>query len=313
MVDLDEELDDDLEIEFEDDTPDEDKGKDRAPEDASDDDDDLPDDEELRLYSKDGQKRIRQLTKKFHDERRAKEAIARERDEAATFARVKLSEAETLRKQLTTVANGAVAVHKDKYTAELADLKAKLAQAVDEGNGKEVAELTEKISEARDNIRQTKEAEETIKRNAEAQPTHTADPADPKNWPETRRKWAEQNKSWFGIDEEMTAVAYATHGKLAKAGVVLDSPEYYNKLTNRIKELFPDKFEDTDSGEEIEVPAPRKAAPKAAGGGGLIKTVVKGGKKIYQLTESQRAMCRRMGITPQQYIAEVNRMGKDDE
>lgn len=317
-VDFDDELDDEFEIEFEDDTPEEDKGKPKAPENASDEDDDLPTEDELAQYSQSSQKRIRQLTKKFHDERRAKEAIARERDQATNFAKTKLSETETLRKQLNQVASGAVNVHKEKISGEITDLKAKLAQAVDMGNGKEVAELTEKIADAKESLRVAQDAEKSIQ-DSSKQVDQPVDESNPANWPDSRKKWADQNKSWFGVDEEMTAVAYATHAKLVKAGVVPDTEEYYGKLTKRVKELFPDKFADkeddsVDDVVEDEKPAPRKAAPRAAPvSNSIIKRETRNGKTVFKLSESQRALCKRLGITPQQYIAEANRVGRDDD
>ena len=64
----------DLEVEVIDDTPDEDKNKTRnesAPK------DNIPEDEEIKNYSEDVQKRIKKLKYEYHEERRAKEAAER--------------------------------------------------------------------------------------------------------------------------------------------------------------------------------------------------------------------------------------------
>ncbi|NBX51870.1 hypothetical protein EBT25_18500, partial [bacterium] len=67
--------DDDLEIEVVDDTPEEDRGREpmKTPPEE-------PTDDELATYSKRDRNRIREFTKGYHDERRAKEAALREKE-----------------------------------------------------------------------------------------------------------------------------------------------------------------------------------------------------------------------------------------
>jgi len=85
----------DIDIEIEDDTPEEDRG--RTPlenaEEVSDD--------ELSQYSTKVQKRINEVNRKYHDERRAKEAIARQNAEAVQYAKAVLEENNRLKETLT--------------------------------------------------------------------------------------------------------------------------------------------------------------------------------------------------------------------
>ena len=64
--------DSDIEIEIVDDTPEEDKGK-KPLENSAD-----VDDDELNQYSTKVQKRINEINRKYHDERRAKETFAKQ-------------------------------------------------------------------------------------------------------------------------------------------------------------------------------------------------------------------------------------------
>jgi hypothetical protein len=75
------EVDDGVEIEVVDDTPEVDRNRKpaRPPEDVT--------DEELDEYSEKVQKRIKGLSRGYHDERRAKEAALRERQELERYAR----------------------------------------------------------------------------------------------------------------------------------------------------------------------------------------------------------------------------------
>ena len=55
--------------------------------------------------------------------------------------------------------------------------------------------------------------------------------------------WAKQN-TWFGQDEEMTSLALGLHNKLAKQGIDLQSDEYYEAIDTRMRQVFPDNFEE---------------------------------------------------------------------
>jgi hypothetical protein len=71
----------DIELEIVDDTPVEDRGRKPLDREVND-----PTDEEVAEYSDKVQKRMKELTHARHDERRAKEAATREREEAIRIA-----------------------------------------------------------------------------------------------------------------------------------------------------------------------------------------------------------------------------------
>ena len=85
-----------FEIEVVDDTPDDDKG--RKPLTMQEEEDR---EEELENYSDKVKKRINQINHKYHDERRAKEQMAREREEAMRVAQSILEENRRLKETLT--------------------------------------------------------------------------------------------------------------------------------------------------------------------------------------------------------------------
>ena len=88
-------FDDEFDIEVEDDTPEEDRGRDPMPEDIV---KNLEDDE-LEEFSKE---KAKQLKKVWHDERRAKEAALREREEAVSLLRRFSEENKRLKQNLHT-------------------------------------------------------------------------------------------------------------------------------------------------------------------------------------------------------------------
>ena len=106
--------DDDFEIEVVDDTPPADRGRkplDREVED--------PTDDEINQYTKGAQERIKELTHARHDERRAKEAMAREKAELERFAQQIAEENKRLKQFVNTGTEQYTAMAKTAAEAEL--------------------------------------------------------------------------------------------------------------------------------------------------------------------------------------------------
>jgi hypothetical protein len=101
--------------------------------------------------------------------------------------------------------------------------------------------------------------------------------------------WQKAN-SWFGSDDEMTSLALGLHNKLVKQGVSPQSDEYYETIDSRMRQVFPDNFEDAEPKRKTQVvaPATRSTAPKKV-----------------TLTKTQVQLAKRLGLTPQQYAKQV--------
>ena len=86
------------------------------------------------------------------------------------------------------------------------------------------------------------------------------------------------------------------HNKLVKEGVSPQSDEYYETIDSRMRQVFPDRFEEDT---EEEVVTTRKSANVVA-----PATRSTAPKKI-RLTQTQVAIAKRLGLTPQQYAEQV--------
>ena len=126
-----------LEIEEVDDTPPEDRGKDPLPEDMV----ETLENDTLEDYSERVKQRMAQLKKVWHDERRAKEEAAREREEAVNYAQKVLGENQQLRTTLSSGEEDYLKTLQEKYTSDLLVAKRDYREAYDSGD-------TEKIIEA---------------------------------------------------------------------------------------------------------------------------------------------------------------------
>ena len=106
--------DDDFEVEVVDDTPEQDRGRkplDREVED--------PTDDEIEQYTQGAQKRIKELTHARHDERRAKEATLREKQELEVLTQRLLDENKKLRQNVNTGSEQYTQMAKTAAEAEL--------------------------------------------------------------------------------------------------------------------------------------------------------------------------------------------------
>jgi hypothetical protein len=107
--------------------------------------------------------------------------------------------------------------------------------------------------------------------------------------------WQKQN-SWFGSDDEMTSFALGLHQKLVKQGLDPRSDEYYEKINSRMRQVFPDEFDDA---EEVEVEKPRQKSNVVA-----PATRSTAPKKIV-LTPSSVALAKRLGVPLEEYAKQV--------
>lgn len=280
----------DIELEVIDDTPPEDRNRkplDREVEDPSDD--------EVAEYSEKVQKRMKELTHARHDERRAKEAALREREEAARVAQQLFEENKKLREQFNAGSAVYNEVVQSKADMELQIARQKLREAQESYDTDAIIAAQEELAAAKYRSEYAKTFKPTAlqTQNEEVynQPTPQQSEPQPRLTDEDVR-WQTRNP-WFGQDDEMTALAYAVHKKLVSSGVTAGTGDYYERVDARMREVFPDYFGEARK-QEPKRPATVVAAPTRTAG-----------KKQVSLTKSQEAIAKRLGLTNQQYAKEV--------
>ena len=282
-----------VEIEVIDDTPPEDKGREALPQDIV---DELEKDD-LQEYSDKVKKRLGQLKKVWHDERRAKEVSFREKDEALRVAQSVFAENKELKQRLgygeKLLANG---MNKEA-ASELASAKESLKQAYDAGDGSLIADAQEALTDAKLKIRDVKSFEDSLQLNNNSVKTQLEQaPVDRK-----AEAWSQKNK-WFGSDDEMTALALGLHEKLVKSGVDTSSDDYYRQVDETMRKRFPENFQEEQT-IETEKPVQRKAANVVA-----PSTRSTAPTKV-RLTNTQLALAKKLGVSPEVYAKEVIKLG----
>ena len=278
----------DIELEVVDDTPEEDRGRKPLNRDVED-----VTDEEVAEYSEKVQKRLKELTHARHDERRAKEAAVREREEATRLAQQLLEENKKLREHYNASAQAQTTVVQSKAELELQVARQKLKEAQEAYDTDQIIAAQEELAAARYRLEQAKSftprALQIPETNVYSQTTPQQSSV---RVDEKAARWQAQNR-WFGADDEMTSLALAVHKKLVDAGTDPRSDEYYERIDARMREVFPDYFGETKR--EVKRPATVVAAP----------TRTAGKRTKVQLTKTQEAIARRLGLTNDQYAREV--------
>ncbi len=276
------------EIEVVDDTPELDRGRkpaDEPPKEFSDD--------ELETYNDSVKKRIKHFTKGYHDERRAKEAAFREREEALKLAQNVVEENKKLKGSLNQGQNALLEQAKKVVDNEIQTAKAKYKNAYELGDADALAEAQSELTavsikaERLQNFRPAPLQEE--KNEVQTQVTQ------PVQLDRKAEDWKDKNR-WFGSDRRMTSYALAIHEELTQdERMNPSSDEYYRRIDSEMRTRFPDAF---DSDTEVDAsPPPKKSIVAPASRSTASKKIV--------LTQSQVNIAKRLGVSLEDYARQV--------
>lgn len=293
---------DDFELEIEDDTPPEDRGREPLPKEVVEEleQDDLTD------YSERVKQRLSQMKKVWHDERRAKEAAAREREEAIRVAKTIMEENKRLKASLSTGEQTYVETLKNSLELELANARRDYKEAYDSGEADKIIDAQQRMNDAQLRLAQTQQYvpqhkydENALQEQENQLYSNQSSPQAPQ-LSETDRAWQAKN-TWFGQNRQMTSFALGLHEDLVEEGFRPGSVEYYRRVDSAMQKRFPEHFGDATLDEEkpaqrtkpsnVVAPATRSTAPKKV-----------------KISRTAAALARKLGITPEQYAKEMSKL-----
>jgi len=297
------EPDDSLDIEVEDDTPEADRGRKPLPKEKVEEleSDDLTD------YSERVKERMSQLRKVYHDERREKEAAAREREEAIRFAQAMAEENKRLKSTLTTGEKSYIEVAKQAADHEMALATKEYRDAYETADTDKLIEAQKRLNAAQMRLTQVQNYQPQYENALQQPETEVYSRQERAAVPQPDKKaldWQAKN-DWFGRDEEMTSLALGLHEKLVRSGISPTSDDYYRRIDSTMRKRFPEYFEDVTLDEDkpaqrtkpstVVAPATRSTAPKKV-----------------RLTNTQLALAKKLGLTPEQYAREALKLEKQN-
>jgi hypothetical protein len=273
-------------IDVEDNTPEEDRNKEPLPEKIK---EELYNDE-LEDYSTKVKKKLIQMKKLAHDERREKENALREQNDAIAFAQKMMEENKRLKSNLNNSEKNVLISVQKAVAMEMDAAKKAYREAYDSGDTDKVMDAQERLTQATLKAEKVKnfkppalqEEETPVQMETRQEPQYRPDPS--------AQAWQREN-AWFGEDEEMTSLALGLHEKLKREGVQVSSQEYYRKIDATIRKRFPERFE--EEAEQEERPAVRKSVVAPA-------TRTTSAKRI-RLSPSELSVAKKLNLTPEQY------------
>jgi len=290
-----------VEVEIIDDTPEKDRGRKPLDREVAD-----PTDEEIDKYSDGVKKRIQELTHARHDERRAKEALLREKQELERLAQHMVAENRKLKEYVNSGTEQFAASQLQVADSELENAKRQYKQAYESGDADALVAAQEAMTEAKMKVQAAKNFKPTPLQVEESELQTQKTEVPRQELDDKTARWQAKNQ-WFGSPgyEEITSFALGLHQKLVNSGVDPRSDDYFERIDARMKSTFPEVFgKDEDkpkSGEGTKRPT-SVVAPA---------TRSTGAKKV-QLTPTQLALAKKYGLTPQQYAAEVAKLEKSN-
>lgn len=295
-----------FELEIQDDTPKEDQKAKPLPTEVK---EELENDN-LMEYSNKVKMRLEQMKKAWHDERREKERAQREQEEAINFAKKVAEDNKKLKAQYSAGEKEYITTAQSAADLELEVAKRTYRDAVDSGDTDRMVEAQAKLTEAslkQDKARnfkptlQEEDFDVQIPQTTQAQAAPKIDPL--------TSKWLEKN-TWYGPDEEMTALALGTHAKLEKefGKGYIGTEEYFERIDKTMRKRFPENFSEeaevqTQSGGDK--PSQRNEARASSVVAPATRSTA---SKRIVLKASQVALAKKLGLTPEQYAREMQKL-----
>lgn len=286
--------DDDVTVEVVDDTPEKDKGRKPLERPVAE-----PTDEELENYSESVKRRIQELTHAKHDERRAKEAMQREKAELERMAQQLLSQNRALEARYNDGAQHYAATLKQATEATFEMAKREYKEAYESGDAEKVMAAQAKMTEAQMRVAEAQRFRPEVAQQREPVVQTQQSETQPSALDAKTLSWQAKNQ-WFGADgfEEVTSFSLGLHQKLVNSGVDPASDEYFETIDTRVRAKFPEVF----GGAPAKVSDGKKPATVVAA------ATRASGPRTIKLTATQVALAKKFGLTPKQYALEIAKL-----
>jgi len=295
-----------LEIEVVDDRPEEDRREKKITTEEIDINDDSLD-QEISDYSKRAGERINKIKYEYHEERRAKETALRENQEAVHRLKTMMTENEKLQ---AMVNQGGEALNKQALNnAQWAkhNAQSEFKKAYDEGDADKMVEAQELLAKATYAEQQSSGYAQSVQNKinenkpVEEAPKRQLDP--------DMQEWSNKNTWFMGTDSnhrEMTSYAMAIDQSLKNKGIdpATKSKEYYKQVDVEMRNRFPQFFGVDSNTQQFVEETPKRqpanvVAPASRNSGKKPRSI--------RLTQSQVAIAKKLGITPESYANQLIR------
>jgi hypothetical protein len=299
----------DFEIVVEDDTPEEDRGKQPMPEEVVKKLEEADEDsEELDLKAQ--KERLKQYKKVWNDERRAKEAALREQQEAIALAQRFVEENKRLKEVLKSGSEELTESYKAAAKAEVSEAKRAYKEAIESGDSEKMAEAQSALMEAQIKLDSANKFKPNISLQSEesAVQSHQVEQQRPKVDPKTQ-SWLDENP-WYGSKKAMSNFAVGIHEELIDeyGTQVVGTDQYFKHIDKTMRKKFPEYFETLEGSQAEPEKEPQTAPAKAKPSTVVAPATRSTSSKQVRLKQTQMALIKKLGLTPEVYAREQQKL-----
>jgi len=300
---------DEFEFVIEDDTPEEDRGKQPMPAEVVKKLEEADEDaEELDLKAQ--KERLKQYKKVWNDERRAKEAAMREQQEALSLAQRIVEENKYLKQVLQDGSKELSESYKTAAAAEVQEAKRAYKEAIESGDAEKMAEAQAELTNAQIKLDSVKKFRPNISLQSEenAVQSHQVEQQRPKVDPKTQ-SWLDENP-WYGSKKAMSNFAVGIHEELIdEYGTnVVGTDQYFKHIDKTMRKKFPEYFETLEGSQAEPEKEPQTASPNAKPSTVVAPATRSTSSKQVRLKQTQMALIKKLGLTPEVYAREQQKL-----
>jgi hypothetical protein len=239
-------------------------------------------------------KRIRQLVKQRKDKEDEVARLIQQNEELVN--RVKRQEQDFYK-----VGKLNLSANEKQISDKLKLARTAYATAHEEGDSNKLLVAQEALNEAQVDLKNIQATKENFKEPEVTQQLVQQPQTQPQPQPDPRaEEWAANNE-WFGKDRVMTAGALAIDTDLKEEGYDSTSPEFYEEITKRLQETFPNKFKVNEKEtKEVRKQETSETAQVVAGG---TRSTPSSNKKV-KLSKEDVRLANKWNIPLEQYAQE---------
>ena len=257
--------------------------------------------EELEDYSEKVKKRIGNLTRKLREAERGQES-------AYEYAKRVAEENQQLKTRSTSLDKSYLNEAESRLKSQKAQALAALKNAHEVADYEKVAKAQEVLAKIAVEENKVSDSKVVIQQQEELQTNYQDYYPNQSLQNQTQqavvpelvgrdKEWVDNNE-WFGQDEVMTMGAMAINKQLESEGFDLGSEEYYSEVDKRIREEFPQKFDESS--------VKSKPQQKVASAGRVAGNT-SSNKRQVKLSPSEVQMAKRLNVPLGEYAKYVKR------
>ncbi len=297
------------EVEYivEDDTPPEDRNREPLPAEVIKKLEDS-DEEHESLDPKAQIARIKAYKKAWNDERRVKDTAMREQQAALDLAKQVIEENKQLKAQYNAGEKTYIETVQNAADTTLAMAKREYKEALESGDSDRIVEAQTALSEATYKVQQTKQFRPSALQNEKSEVQLQQLQQQPKVDPKTQ-SWLDENP-WYGAKKAMSNFAVGIHEELVDeyGTKIVGSDQYFKHIDKTMRKKFPEYFDTTEESSQAEPEQEPQTASKAKPSTVVAPATRSTSSKQVRLKQSQMTLIKKLGLTPEVYAREQQKL-----